>query len=84
MGNKNLLLNLSSPEKSLSGIEVQRVTLPGGNGRFTVLPGHAPIISTLTAGDILYITADGKEIRQHINSGFAEISGNIVSVSAEI
>lgn len=84
MGTKNIILNLSSPEKALSGVEVQRVTLPGENGRFTVLSGHAPIISTLAEGDILYTAADGKETVQHIKSGFVEVRDNIVSVSAEM
>ena len=84
MASKNMILNLSSPEKSLSGIEVQRVTLPGAEGRFTVLSGHAPIISILCEGDVTYVTPDGKENVHRISSGFAEVSDNEVSVSAEI
>ena len=43
--------------------DVDRVSLPGAAGRFTVLRGHAPIVSALTDGEVEYgtesITIDG-------------------------
>lgn len=83
MGTDHIRLNISSPEMQPYSLETDCVTLPGENGRFTVLPGHAPLISTLTEGDILY-TAAGKESALHIKSGFAEVGGNMVCVSAEL
>ena len=56
---KKLQLTIVSPEKKLFQGEVNQVTLPGVMGSFTILPQHAPIVSSLTRGKILYVTADG-------------------------
>lgn len=56
-----MTLEILSPEKTLFSGEVQRVTLPGAAGEFTVLPHHAPIISSLTAGRVRYLPAGGAE-----------------------
>ena len=60
-----------------------QVTLPGTAGRFTVLPGHAPIISSLTEGDIEYLEGE-KRLSVHIRSGFVEVQGDTVSACVEI
>ena len=45
---KDLLkLRVVSPEKVIYDVEVLRVTLPGASGSFTILPRHAPIVSSL-------------------------------------
>ena len=55
-----MTLKIISAEKILFEGEASSVTLPGENGRFTVLPRHASIVSTLTAGTIRY-KFDGAE-----------------------
>ena len=76
-------LNITSPENSLAGLMVEKVSLPGQGGRFTVLSGHAPIISSLVEGDVEYVVG-GKPSSLHIRSGFVEVSDNTVSVCAEL
>ena len=44
---KELHLSIVSPEKSVFDGEVKIVTLPGTVGSFSILPGHAPIVSSL-------------------------------------
>ena len=44
---------LSAEEKIFSG-EVDSIILPGSNGQFQILNNHAPIISSLTKGEIKY------------------------------
>ena len=83
METADIYLNITSPDMSLTGMMVSRVSLPGICGSFTVLPGHAPMISALTEGDIEYV-AGGEISSTHIKSGFVEISDNRVSVCAEI
>lgn len=83
MEKTDIYLNITSPEKSVTGLMVSQVSLPGKGGRFTVLPGHAPMISALQEGDIEYVKGDSRSV-VHIRSGFAEISDNKVSVCAEI
>ncbi len=52
---------------------MERVTLPGALGEFTVLRRHAPIISALVKGEVKYLLKDGKEEKVAIASGFAEV-----------
>ncbi|WP_418697359.1 ATP synthase F1 subunit epsilon [Bacteroides sp.] len=80
---KGLQLNLVSPEKELFDGEVESVTLPGVIGLFTILPHHAPIVSSLQAGTLTYVTEGGEEHTQEINGGFIEMNGNSVSVCVD-
>ncbi len=75
-----LQLTIISPEKELFRGEVQRVTLPGVMGSFTILPQHAPVVSALHAGKLSYVKANGTEEAQEINGGFIEMNNNNVSV----
>ena len=73
---KELHLSIVSPEKSVFDGDVKIVTLPGTIGSFSILPGHAPIVSSLKAGTLSYTTLDGEE---HIQGGFVELSDGTVS-----
>src|SRR3979490_154294 len=59
------------PEKLLFSGEVTQVDVPGSEGDFGVLAGHAPIVTTLRPG-ILVIYRDGGELRVVVNGGFAQ------------
>ena len=61
---KELHLSIVSPEKSVFDGEVKIVTLPGTVGSFSILPGHAPIVSSLKAGTLGY-TTDGRRGALH-------------------
>lgn len=80
---KALHLTVVSPEKELFSGEVERVTLPGTMGSFTLLPQHAPIVSSLQAGTLAYVTPDGKEHTSQVQSGFMEMSYNSISVCVD-
>ena len=75
---KELHLSIVSPEKSVFDGEVKIVTLPGGS--FSILPGHAPIVSSLKAGTLGYTTMDGEEHTLDIQGGFVEMSDGTASV----
>ena len=77
---KRLQLTIVSPEKELFQGEVNQITLPGGMGSFTILPQHAPIVSSLTQGKLTYVTADGTSKDLEIAGGFVEMNDNNVSV----
>lgn len=81
-----LSLTILSPEKELFSGEVLSVTLPGEKGRFTVLPLHAPIISSLVQGALIYqpVTADTQPVSLQITGGFVEVKENRVTVCVEI
>lgn len=79
----DIYLEITSPQKQVLGRMVGKVVLPGEKGQFSVLPGHAPLISSLLEGDIVYSEGD-KEESLHIKSGFVEVRDNRVSVCVEI
>ena len=58
---KELHLSIVSPEKEIFDGEVNSVTLPGAMGSFTILPQHAPIVSSLKEGKLSYVTDDNEE-----------------------
>jgi F-type H+-transporting ATPase subunit epsilon len=77
-----MLLELATPTRLLVSSEVDEVVAPGSEGYFGVLPGHAPFLTTLTAGELTY--RHGRD-EQHIAviGGFAEVSGDHVIILAE-
>ena len=75
--------DLVSPEKLLFSGEVEQVDLPGSEGDFGVLAGHAPIIATLRPG-ILVIHGEGDPARIVVNGGFAEVGPTGLTVLAEL
>ena len=80
---KDIRLTVLSPQKTVLQVQTGRVELPASRGRFVVLYNHAPVITSLEEGDLIYETG-GREERLHVLSGFAEVNENTVTVCAEI
>ncbi len=74
-----MTLKIISAEDVLFSGEVSSVTLPGAKGSFTVLRNHASLISTLTAGNIAYVS-DGAEVQLPVSGGLVNVDNNVVSV----
>ena len=75
--------NLVSPEKLLISGEVEQVDVPGSEGDFGVLAGHAPLVATLRPG-ILTIYREGGPLRVVVNGGFAEVNPEGLTVLADM
>ena len=73
---------LVSPERLLFAGEVTQVDVPGEEGEFGVLAGHAPYIATLKPG-LLTIHGDGAPQRIVVRGGFAEVGPTGLTVLAE-
>jgi len=73
-----LELKIVSPERIEFDGEVERVVVPGTQGQFEILKDHAPIISTLQKGVVVY---GDKELP--ILGGFVEVQQNVVSLCIE-
>lgn len=73
-------LNIITPEGTLVDQEIDRVELPGAKGRFVVLKDHAPIISALVEGVIVF----GQDGSVHIKSGFVEVHDNQIIACVEL
>lgn len=74
--------DLVSPERSLVSRQVTEVRLPGVDGDMTAMAGHTPTITTLRPGILQVISAEGSD-DYAVTGGFAEITGDSVSVLAE-
>lgn len=74
---------LVTPERMLMSRDAARVVVPGMEGRFTVLPSHAPVISALRPGVMELTLADGQTARVFVKGGFAEVHASHVTVLAE-
>src|ERR1043166_4100033 len=75
--------DLVSPEKLLFSGEVEQVDVPGSEGDFGVLAGHAPLVSTLRPG-ILTMYQAGGNLRVAVDGGFAEVGPSGLTVLADM
>ena len=76
-------LEILTPEKMLFSGEVDSVTLPGAQGLFTVLPSHAPLISSLQpSGKLTYLCKGDREMLR-VTGGFVKVWKDIVTVCTE-
>ncbi|MGE0725532.1 MAG: F0F1 ATP synthase subunit epsilon [Alphaproteobacteria bacterium] len=74
---------LVSPERLLLAKPVEMVVVPGTEGNFGVLPGHAPLISTVRPG-VIEIFEGGRVVeRIFVAGGFAEVTAARCTVLAE-
>ncbi|MCF0202779.1 MAG: ATP synthase F1 subunit epsilon [Bacteroidaceae bacterium] len=78
-----LKLRIISPEKILYTGEATRVKVPGVSGEFEILNNHAPIISALQPGVVMY-ECDGQRTDINIMGGFVEVQKNNVDLCVEI
>ncbi len=75
-------LELATPARQLLSTDVDEVVAPGSEGYFGVLPGHAPFLTTLGAGEVSY-RHGGEEGHVAVIGGFAEVQGDRVIILAE-
>lgn len=73
-----LQLKIVSPEQIEFDGEVERVVVPGTQGQFEILTDHAPIISTLQKGEVVY-----GDKRLPVLGGFVAVQKNVVSICIE-
>ena len=74
-------LRIYTPENQ-SEHEADAVFLPGSYAPFEVLPGHAPIISTLSDGTVRWVSG-GEESSVGIKSGVMRLDGDMMEICAE-
>jgi len=79
----HLRLEFVTPERAIAKDDVDEVQLPGVDGFFGVLPGHAPLLAALGTGEMWYRKGSQKEYA-FIAGGFAEVVGDRVSILAPV
>ncbi|URW75941.1 ATP synthase F1 subunit epsilon [Sphingomonas donggukensis] len=79
-----LHFELVTPEKLVRSEDVYMVVVPGTEGDFGVLEGHAPLMSTIRDGELaIYKTQGSSPETIRIEGGFAEVNGVGLVVLAE-
>ena len=73
-------LEIITPEKQVFSGEVTSVKFPGTTGEFEIQNNHAPIISTLSEGEIRVITSSNNTEKFSINGGVIEMQNNKIIV----
>jgi len=78
-------LSILTPEKRLlTDQEIEEVVVPGNRGQLDILPGHAPLITTLQAGTLRYrLKGESTSTSLAVSWGYAEVNPNGVVVLAE-
>ncbi|WP_305096548.1 ATP synthase F1 subunit epsilon [Croceibacterium aestuarii] len=79
-----LHFELVTPEKLVRSEDVHMVVVPGTEGDFGVLEGHAPVMSTIRDGAVqIYRTEGAQPENVEVRGGFAEVGENGLTVLAE-
>ena len=79
---ERLTLELATPTRMVVAETVDEVVVPGSEGYFGVLPGHAPLLATLGIGELTYrIGRDERHVA--VAGGFAEVRNDKVIVLAD-
>jgi len=80
---ERLTLELATPSRLVVGVEVDEVVVPGSQGYFGVLPGHAPLLATLGIGELTY-RVGREEHHVALANGFAEVRNDKVIILADV
>lgn len=78
-----LHFDLVSPERLLISADVDQVDVPGSEGDFGVLVGHAPVMTTLRPGVLSIVNAGKAPEKFYVRGGFAEVTLQGLTVLAE-
>lgn len=83
MSDKTFLMEIVTPKKIAYSSQATSFSAPGVVGGFQVLRSHAPLLSTITIGEVKVSDASGNEIRYATSGGFVEVHDNRVVLLAE-
>lgn len=76
-------LSVLTPERTVFEGAVEYVEAPGTEGYFGVLANHAPLVTALATGTLMFRDPDGHEQRWSLSGGFFEVSNNRATVLAD-
>jgi len=80
---QHLRLEFVTPERAIVHEDVDEVGVPGEDGHFGVLPGHAPLLASLATGELWY-RVKGEIKYAFVAGGFVEVVPDRVSVLAQV
>ncbi|TWX63808.1 F0F1 ATP synthase subunit epsilon [Colwellia demingiae] len=77
-------LNVVSAEESLFSGSIKSLQITGSEGELGIMPGHAPLLTSLKPGMALITKQDGSEEVIYLSGGMLEVQPNNVTVLADI
>ena len=77
-----MLMEIATPSRLVVADTVDEMVIPGSQGYFGVLPGHAPLLATLGVGELTYRKGTS-QFHLALTGGFAEVRNDKVIVLAE-
>ena len=77
-----LLVRIILPSKTFLETEVDLVNIPGGDGVFGVLPGHAKLTSTIEIG-VVSLFLNDNETKYYVHGGVVQVTGDEVNIVTE-
>ena len=80
---RTLRMEIVTPEAKAYSEDVEMVVLPGTDGELGVYPQHVPVLTTLKPGE-LRVLKGGRETSLAVGEGFAEITGESISVLTDM
>ena len=83
MTDKSLYLEIITPQEVIFKGDVQSVTVPGTKSPFQILYNHAPIVSSLSEGQLKIAENSNKELIYKTGTGFVELKNNRISILVE-
>ncbi|MCB0703138.1 MAG: ATP synthase F1 subunit epsilon [Candidatus Kapaibacterium sp.] len=83
MTDKSLYLEIITPQEVIFKGDVQSVTVPGTKSPFQILYNHAPIVSSLSEGQLKIAENSNKELIYKTGTGFVELQNNRISILVE-
>ncbi|MET3601201.1 F0F1 ATP synthase subunit epsilon [Martelella mangrovi] len=78
-----MIFELVTPEKLLASAETDGIVIPATEGEMTVMPDHAPTMTTIRPGVVKFKNREGKEFQFLVFHGFADVQGNACTLLAE-
>ena len=77
---KKMKITVLTPDREVFQGDITSVKVPGTGGQFQVLKNHAPVVSSLSKGEVTIAKTDGGKMKFTIEKGFIEVLNNEVSL----
>ena len=83
-GHRTMRLEITSLTGNIWSGDIREVSLPGGAGRFGIMPRHLPMLSTLREGMAHIVPAQGDPVEVYLSGGHVEVQPGKVLVLADL
>ena len=79
----HLLVDLVAADRKIWSGEASLVSAPAADGEIGILPGHAPVLAVLRAGEVRVTPVSGAPVRGTVGGGFLSVDANRVTIVAD-